>query len=63
MPRRRIALKFLIVAIIALVFVLPLGRDIASNLGAKFGVSSIEVRPSWGATLAVFKANSRLIQY
>lgn len=57
MPRRRIALKFLIVAIIALVFVLPLGRDIASNLGAKFGVSSIEVRPSWGATLAVFKAN------
>ncbi|HLP44272.1 MAG TPA: tetratricopeptide repeat protein, partial [Candidatus Nanoarchaeia archaeon] len=56
-PRRRIAIMSLVIAIIALFFVLPVGRDLGSNLGARFGVSNVEVRPSWGATFDVFKGN------
>lgn len=59
MPRRRIAIKSLIVAIIALAFVLPVGRDAASSLGVRFGVDNVEVRPSWGATLGVFIASTK----
>ncbi len=57
LPRRRIAIKSLIVAIIALVFILPVGQDIGATWGTKFGVDNVEIRPSWSATYDVFKGS------
>lgn len=54
-PRRKIAGRTLSVAIIALIFVLPVGRDIAQNLSVKFKVNNFEVRPSLSATYEIFE--------
>lgn len=56
-PRRKVAGRSLVVVIIALLFILPIGRDLSQSVAAKFGVNNIEVRPSWAATLEVFKGS------
>lgn len=54
-PRRKIAPRTLIVAVIALLLILPIGRDLTQVLTAKSGINNFEVRPSWSATQEIFK--------
>ncbi|KKW21540.1 MAG: hypothetical protein A2W52_03250 [Candidatus Taylorbacteria bacterium RIFCSPHIGHO2_02_49_25] len=49
---RRIPIPSLIVLIISVVFMLA-GAVIGGRIGEEFGISQIEVRPSWSATLDV----------
>ena len=54
-PRRKIAGRTLSVAIIALIFILPIGRDLAQSLTVRFKVDNFEVRPSLSATYEIFE--------
>lgn len=49
---RRLPIPSLIVLIISVVFILA-GNILGGTIGAKFGISQLEVRPSWGATFHV----------
>ncbi|MCR4310985.1 MAG: tetratricopeptide repeat protein [Candidatus Taylorbacteria bacterium] len=51
---RRIPMNSLVVLLISLVFILG-GSFIGSSLSEKFGITQLEVRPSWGATLSIAK--------
>ncbi len=55
MPRRKLAIKTLVVAVVALLFVLPVGQDIASSINTKFEINNIEARPSWSATAGIIR--------
>jgi tetratricopeptide (TPR) repeat protein len=51
---QRISIPFLILFIVALVFSTSWGNNFSSQFASQFGVANIEVRPSFGATYAVF---------
>lgn len=56
---RKIAIKALIVAIISILFILPLGQDIGESFAQKIGLTNVEVRPSWSATYGIFKESMK----
>lgn len=52
----RIPLLPLLSVVIAVIFLIP-GNNISDTIGARVGLSNIEVRPSWSATLDVTKTS------
>jgi tetratricopeptide (TPR) repeat protein len=51
-PQRQIPVPSLLVLIISVIFVLA-GDTMGSRIGGAFGISQLEVRPSWGATFEI----------